>query len=48
MPTSLLDSQFATLEPPGPDEATTVDIALDLPDLVEAVLSRLPDDRGAC
>lgn len=42
MPTSLLDSQFAALEPPGPDEAITVDIALDLPALVEAVLARLP------
>jgi gluconokinase len=46
MPTSLLDSQFAALEPPGPDEAITVDIALDLPDLVDAVLARLPQDRG--
>ena len=42
MPTSLLDSQFAALEPPGPDEAITVDIALDLPALVEDVLARLP------
>ena len=42
MPTSLLDSQFAALEAPGPDEAITVDIALDLPALVEAVLARLP------
>ncbi len=46
MPTSLLDSQFAALEPPDPDEAITVDIALDLPDLVDAVLARLPQDRG--
>lgn len=46
MPTSLLDSQFAALEPPGPEEAITVDIALDLPDLVNAVLDRLPQDRG--
>ncbi|MDP3198133.1 gluconokinase [Tabrizicola sp.] len=46
MPTSLLDSQFAALEPPGPEEAITVDIALELPDLVEAVLDRLPEDRG--
>lgn len=42
MPLSLLDSQFATLEPPGPDEAITVDIALPLSDLVEAVVARLP------
>lgn len=46
MPTSLLDSQFAALEPPGPEEAITVDIALELPDLVNAVLDRLPEDRG--
>jgi len=26
MPSSLLDSQFAALEPPGPDEALTIDI----------------------
>jgi gluconokinase len=48
MPLTLLDSQFAALEPPGPDEAITADIARDLPDLVEAVLAQLPDDRGAC
>jgi gluconokinase len=42
MPPSLLDSQFAALEPPGPEEAITVDIALDLPRLVEAVVARLP------
>ena len=42
MPTSLLDSQFAALEPPGPDEAITVDIAQPLPALVTAILSRLP------
>ncbi len=46
MPTSLLDSQFAALEPPAPDEAITVDIGLDLPDLVRSVLEQLPDDRG--
>ena len=42
MPVTLLDSQFAALEVPGPDEAITVDIALDLPDLIDAVLARLP------
>jgi gluconokinase len=42
MPLALLDSQFAALEPPGPEEAITVDIALDLPELVEVVASRLP------
>jgi gluconokinase len=41
MPTSLLDSQFAALEPPGPDEAITVDIARDLPELVDQILARL-------
>jgi gluconokinase len=42
MPESLLDSQFATLEPPGPEEgAITVDIALPLPDLVAAIAARL-------
>ena len=41
MPLSLLDSQFATLEPPGEDEAITLDITPDLPALVEAVLARL-------
>lgn len=42
MPPTLLDSQFEALEPPGPDEAVTVDIAQDLPDLVASVLARLP------
>lgn len=42
MPLSLLDSQFATLEPPGPDEAIIVDIAQPLPLLVDAILARLP------
>jgi gluconokinase len=41
MPPSLLDSQFATLEAPGPEEAITVDIALPLAAVVEAVLARL-------
>ncbi len=41
MPLSLLDSQFATLEAPGPDEAITVDLALPLADLVERALERL-------
>jgi gluconokinase len=40
MPASLLDSQFATLEAPGPDEAVTVDIDRPLPDLIEAILAR--------
>jgi gluconokinase len=41
MPPSLLDSQFTTLEAPGPDEAVTVDIALPLAEVVETVLARL-------
>ncbi len=41
MPTSLLDSQFATLEPPGPEEALTVDIDQPLPDLIAAILPQL-------
>lgn len=41
MPTSLLDSQFAALEPPGPDEAITVDIDQTLPAITDAILSRL-------
>lgn len=38
MPLTLLDSQFATLEPPGPDEAHTVSIEQALPDLIDAIL----------
>lgn len=34
MPPALLDSQFAALEPPGPDEAITLDIAAPVEDLV--------------
>jgi gluconokinase len=41
MPPSLLDSQFATLEAPGSEEAITVDIALPLTAVVEAVMARL-------
>lgn len=42
MPASLLDSQFATLEPPGPDEeAITVDIDQPLDRLVVEILCRL-------
>lgn len=43
MPTSLLDSQFATLEAPGPDEALTVDIDQPLAAIVDAVAA---DVRG--
>lgn len=41
MPASLLDSQFAALEAPGPDEALAVDIDQPLPALVEAIATRL-------
>lgn len=42
MPLSLLDSQFAALEPPGPDEgAVTVDIADPLPAMVAAIAGAL-------
>lgn len=50
MPVSLLDSQFAILEAPGPnsgptpgpDAAITVDIAQPLPALIESLLPQLP------
>jgi gluconokinase len=42
MPASLLDSQFAALEPPGPDEnAITVDVAGTAQQTAEAILARL-------
>jgi gluconokinase len=41
MPTSLLDSQFAALEPPGPDEAITVDIDRPLAAITDAILTEL-------
>lgn len=41
MPLSLLDSQFATLEAPGPDEALTVDISNPLPALADAIVADL-------
>ncbi len=37
MPPGLLDSQLATLEPPGPDEALTVSIEQPLADLIETI-----------
>jgi gluconokinase len=45
MPPSLLDSQFAALEPPGPDEALTISIDRPLPDLIDAIAAHL---EGAC
>ena len=41
MPLSLLDSQFAALEPPGQDEAVTVTIDQPLPDIVAQILGHL-------
>jgi gluconokinase len=41
MPASLLDSQFAALEPPGPDEALTIDIDQPLPALIDAIVPYL-------
>ncbi|MDH4442748.1 MAG: gluconokinase [Rhizobium sp.] len=46
MPTSLLDSQFAALEPPGGDEiAITLDISTPLLDLVAKTMTQLLEDR---
>ena len=42
MPTSLLDSQFATLEPPGAEEnALTLDVAQTPDSIVNAIVARL-------
>jgi gluconokinase len=47
MPASLLDSQFADLEPPTPDEAVlTVNADQPLDDQIEAVLSGLDGDAA--
>ena len=46
MPTSLLDSQFAALEAPGPEEALTVDIDQPLDAIIDAVLARLGGERA--
>ncbi len=46
MPTSLLDSQFATLEPPGPDElAVRVSVEPPRDAVVAAALAALPAAR---
>ena len=43
MPKSLLDSQLATLEPPGPDEtAVTVPVEPPIEAVVDAVVAALP------
>jgi carbohydrate kinase (thermoresistant glucokinase family) len=47
MPTALLDSQFATLEPPGPDERPiTVDIGAPPEAIVETILQQLEVPRA--
>jgi gluconokinase len=46
MPATLLDSQFATLEPPDPDEALTLDIAAPLPALVDSILAEINGERA--
>ena len=47
MPASLLDSQFAALEPPGPDEPhLTVDIDQPLAAIVARLRQSLPDPPG--
>lgn len=47
MPASLLDSQFATLEEPGPDEAIIADIAGTPEEIVAGVLHALADGGSA-
>ena len=39
MPVSLLDSQLATLEPPGPDEALTLPMDMPINPLVETAIA---------
>ena len=46
MPTTLLDSQFATLEPPGSDEALTVDIDQPLPAILTTILDHLTGESA--
>jgi gluconokinase/6-phosphogluconolactonase len=42
MPTALLDSQFATLEPPGADEAPiTVSVDAEPDAIVETIIQQL-------
>lgn len=42
MPVSLLDSQFATLEPPGADETPiSVSVAPPVPEIVDRIIARL-------
>lgn len=47
MPTSLLDSQFATLEPPGADEnVLTVEVSMSPAKVAEAIMAGLGLVRG--
>ncbi len=41
MPLTLLDSQFAALEPPGPEEAVSVSIDQTLPQIVDEILRKV-------
>lgn len=41
MPTSLLDSQYSALEPPGPEEALALNIDQPLATLIDAIASHL-------
>ena len=43
MPATLLDSQFAALEPPGPDEAVTLDVAAPVPEIAAQAVGWLRD-----
>jgi gluconokinase len=45
MPPSLLDSQFAALEAPGPDEALAIDIDQPLPAMIDAIATYLQGSR---
>jgi gluconokinase len=46
MPPALLDSQFAVLEPPDPDEALTLDIDQPLDALIRAAAGTVADGRN--
>jgi gluconokinase len=46
MPTSLLDSQFAALEPPGPEEALSIDIDQPLSALINTIAPILQGARA--
>jgi len=48
MPAGLLDSQFATLQPPGADEnpiSVTIDATVD--DIVDAIIAKLPHRKNS-